>query len=234
MPESHLQEHENFVEFMFHGHRLRAHATGALQLLDHGVLVVSDLHLGKSRRIARRGGTLLPPYETSDALCRLACDLVLTRPNILICLGDSFDDDQAATEVFGSHGDQIVEIQRKIRWIWVSGNHDANPEVAGGEVVQEFELGDLMFRHVASAECEREVSGHYHPKASVSARGRRVSRSCFLVDQNRIILPAYGTYTGGMDCREEPLVSIMCSDALAILTGTRASIIKMPVRSANR
>ena len=72
MPEIHPQEHANFVEFTFHDHRLRAHATGALQLVDHGVLVVSDLHLGKSRRIARRGGTLLPPYETSDALGRLA------------------------------------------------------------------------------------------------------------------------------------------------------------------
>jgi len=62
-------------EFDFCGARLTALGSGALWWADHGLLCVSDLHLGKAERIARRGGTALPPYETMDTLTRLAAAL---------------------------------------------------------------------------------------------------------------------------------------------------------------
>lgn len=231
LPGSHGDSH---VEFRFRGKRVRALASGALQLLDLDAVAVADLHLGKSQRIARSGGSLLPPYESSDSLSRLQGDLAATKPSTVICLGDSFDDDVAALDVSRMHGERLSEMQRNRRWVWVCGNHDADPDVASGEVVTEFGIGGLMFRHVATADGTGEVSGHYHPKISVSARGRRISRACFLIDRDRILLPAYGTYTGGLDCREPPLSSLMRGDAVAVMTGKSARMVPLPSGPADR
>ena len=224
---------DSHVEFRFRGVRARALASGALQLPDLDAVAVADLHLGKSQRIARGGGSLLPPYESSDSLARLQEDLSATKPSTVICLGDSFDDDLAALDVSLLHGARISEMQRNCRWIWVCGNHDANPDVASGEVVPELGFGGLMFRHVAAADAVGEVSGHYHPKLSFSARGRRVSRACFLIDRDRILLPAYGTYTGGLDCREPPLSTLMQADAVAVITGSSARMVPLPSSAAD-
>lgn len=234
MPDLPGSDRDDHVEFRFRGMRVRALSSGALQLLDLDTVAVADLHLGKSLRIARGGGSLLPPYESSDSLARLQGDLAATRPSTVICLGDSFDDDVAALDVSRLHGERLSELQSNCRWIWVCGNHDAEPDVASGEVVMEFGIGGLMFRHVATADGIGEVSGHYHPKISFSAKGRRISRACFLIDRNRILLPAYGTYTGGLDCREPPLSSLMRSDAVAVMTGSFARMVPLPPGPTDR
>ena len=208
--------------FCFNGHPARALASGALHLPQLNVLVVSDLHLGRSERIARRGGGLLPPYENSDTIARLLNDIRRAGPATVVCLGDSFDDDIVASSVSETYSEQIASIQSNRRWIWVSGNHDPGSMTPGGEVHESFSRSNLVFRHIASPGCTSEISGHYHPKATVSFRGRRITRPCFLVDHHKIILPAYGTYTGGLSIRDAAFAAIVGEDAFAILTGTRA------------
>ena len=225
---------DSHVEFRFRGMRVRALASGALLFPDLDTVAVADLHMGKSQRIARSGGGLLPPYESFDSLFRLQADLAATRPSTVICLGDSFDDDAAALDVSRLHGERLSEMQGNCRWIWVCGNHDAEPDVASGEVVKEVAIGGLMFRHVATADGIGEVSGHYHPKIRISAKGRRISRACFLIDRDRILLPAYGTYTGGLDCREPPLSSLMHSDAVAVIVGKSARMVPLPSGPTDR
>ncbi len=234
MPDLTGTDRDSHVEFRFRGMRARALSSGALQLPDLDTVAVADLHLGKSQRIARSGGSLLPPYESSDSLARLQHDLAATNPSTVICLGDSFDDDVAALDVSRLHGERLSRMQSNCRWIWVRGNHDAEPDVAIGEVVTEFGIGGLIFRHVATTGGIGEVSGHYHPKISFSAKGRRISRACFLIDRNRILLPAYGTYTGGLDCREPPLSSLMCRDAVAVMTGRFARMVPLPSGHSGR
>ncbi len=227
MPEVVASGRREQVEFQFNGQLVRARASGTLHIASSNTLVVSDLHLGKSQRHAKRsGGILLPPYETTDTLARLYGELEATAAETVVCLGDSFDDNLVAGQVSAVHGESLARFQRQCRWIWVCGNHDASPTGAiGGEIVPEFGLKDLVFRHMAEPGARGEISGHYHPKARVSARGRRISRPCFLADCDRIILPAFGTYTGGMDCREPPLASLLRKDAIVILTGHQATAI---------
>ena len=47
--------------FTLAGAALSARCSGALWWAERQVLVISDLHLGKSERIARLGGAMLPP-----------------------------------------------------------------------------------------------------------------------------------------------------------------------------
>lgn len=218
----------NGYVFDLQGARLEALPSGALWWADRQLLVVSDLHLGKSDRMARRGGPLLPPYETRETLERLAADIATYTPGGVLCLGDSFDD---LTAVKALAGAELALLQRLLKgcdWIWIEGNHDPAPTDLGGAHLLEYHAGPLVFRHIAQATALGEVSGHYHPKARLPLRGSGLSRPCFLIDDRRVILPAYGAYTGGLRCTAPALRGLMTAQAKAALTGPRVHVIPMP------
>ncbi|MGB5558319.1 MAG: ligase-associated DNA damage response endonuclease PdeM [Paracoccaceae bacterium] len=224
----------NGHDFRFADTTLTALSSGALWWAENRVLTVSDLHLGKAERAARRGGPMLPPYEVQDTLTRLDRDVQQTRAKTIICLGDSFDDLAAADNLSEEARLWITRLQAGRRWIWIEGNHDAGPTALGGTHLAELTLSPLTFRHIARAEARAEISGHYHPKATLHAKGRAITRSCFLYDKTRVILPAYGTYTGGLHSTAEALSRLMLPNAMAILTGPNPARVPMPRRQENR
>lgn len=219
----------NAHEFLIAGERLHARGTGALYWPRQRLLAVSDLHLGKSERMARRGGRMLPPYETQDALTRLDAEIAATAPRVVVCLGDSFDDLAAFEALASTVKEWIHRLMAGRRWIWIAGNHDPGPVDLAGTHKGELSIGPLTFRHVAMPGPQLgEISGHYHPKATLQSRGRRVTRACFLCDQRRVLLPAFGTYTGGLRCTAPVLQELMCHDAVAVMTGRAVCAFPMP------
>lgn len=207
---------------------LEARASGALWWPDQGLLVVSDLHLGKSQRLARRGGGLLPPYETRATLDRLAAELAATGARQVLSLGDSFDDPAALTDLPEADRQILSDLMAGRDWHWVEGNHDPGTAPMAAPALAEWRRAGLTFRHMAldtaqadSSDQGPEISGHFHPKARLAGR----SHPCFLLSQQRgrLILPAFGTYTGGLACGAPDLARLIDSpDTLAILTGQRA------------
>ena len=171
---------------------------------------------------------MLPPYETDDTLARLADEVRALNPAEVVCLGDSFDDLLAVDELTPAAFDLLAGLQAGRRWTWIEGNHDAGPIEVGGTHRAELTYRGLTFRHIATASPTAEVSGHYHPKARLNLRGRSVSRPCFLVDSCRLILPAFGTYTGGLRTSDVVLSALMDTNAEAILTGPTPARIPMP------
>jgi DNA ligase-associated metallophosphoesterase len=166
------------------------------------MLVVSDLHLEKGSSYARRG-QLLPPWDTHATLDRLTLLLRRYRPRIVVALGDSFHDNDGASRLPSGELARLRAMTEAHRFIWVKGNHDPSPpNGVGGEWVEVFSTATLVLRHQALARAEGEISGHHHPKATVPARGTTVSRPCFVTDARRVVLPAFGSYTGGVDVRE--------------------------------
>ncbi|WP_425100436.1 ligase-associated DNA damage response endonuclease PdeM [Tropicibacter sp. S64] len=217
----------NTHAFSFHGAALVALPSGALFWPEERLLVVSDLHLGKSARLSAVGGAQLPPYEGRDTLQRLERDIEATGARRVICLGDSFDAPEIESALPEEERLWITRLQAGRDWTWIEGNHDPGPVALGGAHREAVVLGPLTFRHVAG-ETPGEVSGHYHPKARLALRGRSLSRPCFLVDATRLILPAFGSYTGGLCCSRAPLAGLMGDGAQAILTGARVVAIPMP------
>lgn len=212
----------------FRGESLRLLPSGALHWPARQLLCVADLHLGKSDRIARRGGPMLPPYETQETLDRLAQDIAATDPAEVVCLGDSFDDLAAAEDMAEALKSRLASLMAGRHWIWVLGNHDPGPVDLGGTHLADHHAAPLMFRHIAEDGAEGEVSGHYHPKARISVRGRSLSRRCALIDEARLILPAYGAYTGGLFCDRPDLSRLMSARAEAILLGSPPIRLPMP------
>lgn len=206
-------------QFKFCGHDLTALANGALWVADQRMLIVSDLHLGKSDRIARRSGRMLPPYETRETLAKISDSIDCFQPETVVCLGDSFDDLRAAQSLDDDNQLTLATLQAGRDWIWVEGNHDPGPVNLGGRHLAEHAVGAMILRHIATKDAHGEISGHYHPKCALQHGGTRPS---FLIDADRIVMPAFGVYTGGLRGTHPILRGLMKSDAVAVLTGKRA------------
>lgn len=204
------------------GTRMRARASGALWMPEGRVLAVSDLHLGKAERNARRGGGFWPPYENEATLARLDAEAAALDPARIVLLGDSFDDGRCAETLAEAERNRLAALAAHRDLIWIAGNHDPAPPGLPGGNAQEIRIGGLVLRHIAEPGATGEISGHYHPKAIVQARARWVRRKCFLADARRVILPAFGHYTGGLDVLDPAFDPLLGADAVAVLTGERA------------
>ncbi|UYO51307.1 ligase-associated DNA damage response endonuclease PdeM [Rhodopseudomonas palustris] len=183
------------------GVTLVADLFGALYWDDERLLVVSDLHLEKGSSFAMRG-VLLPPYDTVATLGRLGAVIARFNPATVIALGDSFHDRDAHGRLSPANRDILTALQARRDWIWISGNHDPDlPSDLGGSVAAEVAVGAVAFRHEPTGACG-EIAGHLHPKARVSRRGRSIERRCFAGDGTRVVMPAFGAYTGGLNIRD--------------------------------
>jgi DNA ligase-associated metallophosphoesterase len=180
---------------------LAADFSGALWWPAERTLVVADLHLEKGSGYAR-WGQFLPPYDTEATLDGLEAALARFRPQRVICLGDSFHDGGAVDRIRLDDSRRIAAMTAAHDWLWIAGNHDPRPPTGwGGRVEAAVTMGALVFRHEAARPFAGagEVSGHYHPKAAVHIRARRVSARCFISDGRRLMLPAFGAYAGGLN-----------------------------------
>jgi len=192
----------------FRDERLMLDPAGAAFWPAKRVLIVADLHFEKSSSLAARGA-LLPPYDTRATLERLNRLVRLYRPKKVIALGDSFHDRDAASRLSQDDRSRIEAMAREAQFIWITGNHDAAPTGMPGMSVPQYREGPFTFRHQAAPVLgprEIEISGHFHPKASIEARAKRVSRPCFVTDAARLMMPAFGAYTGGLDVHD-PAIS---------------------------
>jgi len=179
--------------------------SGSLMLCDSATLVVSDLHFEKGSAFAARG-VHLPPYDTRSTLGLLEEVCRRLGPARVVALGDSFHDRGARCRMADGDLQRIRVLTASHGWTWVVGNHDPEPPAdLGGDVADVVEIGPLVLRHEPRpAPATGEVAGHLHPAASVVVRGRHLRRRCFVTDGTRLIMPAFGAFTGGLDVLAEP------------------------------
>lgn len=224
------------LSIQLNGANLLLQVSGALFWPARATLVVADLHLEKASSFWRRG-QLLPPYDSQETLARLARELARNcRVERVICLGDSFHDSQAGSRLQPDSRRRLEEWTAKLEWVWIVGNHDPDPRGSwGGSVVEELRDGPLTFRHQAQPGRIRiagEVSGHFHPKAAIRARGKRLSGPAFIEDGKRLILPAFGALTGGLDVSDPAITSLFEGIFQVHLLGRR-SIATLPSTAAS-
>ncbi|MGL4324877.1 MAG: ligase-associated DNA damage response endonuclease PdeM [Beijerinckiaceae bacterium] len=173
---------------------------GGLFLPDSRTLLVADLHLEKGSSLARRR-VLAPPYDTRATLAVLGAMIAQWTPQRVIALGDNFHDDEGSSRLLPDDSDALAALQRGRDWIWLSGNHDPSPPAGiGGDVLPFVMLDDVLLWHAADGRDPRpQMAGHLHPCARVATRGRTLRRKCFVTDGTRLIMPAIGAYTGGLN-----------------------------------
>ncbi len=205
-------------DFAFHGHMFRAAGPDALFWPARRALILADLHFEKASWYARLG-QMLPPYDSAATLNRIASLVTRYDPAEIWCLGDSFHDGDGPTRLAPEAHATLAQMATMRRWTWITGNHDPVPTgLAVGAVMTEACVDGLILRHEAApGETRPELSGHFHPKWRARLHGRSISRRCFVLGGNRLILPAFGILAGGLDARADAILRLVGPDAQALV-----------------
>ncbi len=206
------------VPFSFAGHDFAALPGGALWWAAQRALIVADLHFEKASWFAR-GGQFLPPYDSIATLTDLTALVAACSPRELWCLGDSFHDSKGSERLPQRAQEMLRALTGALDWVWITGNHDAGLiDHCGGRIVDQAFVDGLVLRHEACpAELRPELSGHYHPKLRLTLRHRRVARRCFIASETKLILPAFGTLTGGLDATHPEIARAVGAGAEALV-----------------
>ena len=217
------------VPFSFAGEEMALANGLAVYWPRDQALLVADLHLEKASFFARFG-QMLPPYDSRDTLGRVAQAVQQTGARRVFCLGDNFHDRAGAERLEPHAAGMLDALTRATDWVWVSGNHDQGA-VPSGTAVDEIEVSGVILRHEAlRGETRPELSGHFHPKLRVKTRGRAIVRPCAVASERKLILPAFGALTGGMDAADPAIIAalqpVCAADALL---GVHGRLVQYPI-----
>jgi DNA ligase-associated metallophosphoesterase len=217
------------VSLSFAGETFLPQPCGALFWPAREMLLLADLHLEKASFYATHG-QFLPPYDSFDTLACLIDAVEATGASRVVCLGDSFHDAGGAARLPAAAAAALRRLTADLDWLWITGNHDdASAAVLGGRVAVAARLDGINLRHEAIADDPApEISGHFHPKLRLTLRGRRVVRRCFALTPTKLVLPAYGALTGGLDVAD-PVFARAVGGPLAALVATRERLLRFPV-----
>ncbi|GBU16117.1 MULTISPECIES: ligase-associated DNA damage response endonuclease PdeM [Methylobacterium] len=216
-----LEKTQKSPQLTLAGEILTLDLCGGAWLEAHRTLIVSDLHLEKGSAFAARSGQFLPPYDTAETLACLHELVVRLDPACVVALGDSFHDARGPERMAPGDRAMIAALQEGRDWVWIAGNHDAAvSEGVGGRYAEVLSLGGLTLRHEPLPGApEGEVAGHLHPCGKVAMRGRAVRRRCFVTDGKRLVMPAFGAYTGGLNVRDTAFEALFPAGFTAHLLG---------------
>jgi uncharacterized protein len=205
--------------------------SGALYVPDHQTLIISDLHLEHGTSLARRG-LHVPPFDTAVTLDLLEQLVASTHATRLIFLGDSFHDGEGEERLHENHLSRLRAITKNFETCWITGNHDPlPPQSLGGQGAEMISLGPLTLRHEPSLYLDGalEIAGHLHPGCSIMQRGRSIRGKCFVGDETRLIMPAFGAYTGGLSVTSKAFDGLLNENAAYAFMIGRAAIHRFPL-----
>ena len=227
-----LSHKQRVIKLNFCGEICELWADGALYLPSYRTLVVSDLHFEKGH--AQSAASQLPRYDTDTTLSKLSKIVNKINPQRCIFLGDSFDNAEVAKQLPEAYRVVLNDLSKGRRFVWIEGNHDPElPAFLPGKTCSEFILNGLYFTHQVTSDTEQKsglISGHYHPKAKVNLKLRRISAPCFIKDPRHLMLPAFGAFTGGLNILDKAIQSVLVDPQSAYICHA-GKIYHLPVKT---
>lgn len=206
------------VPLSFAGETFAAFAEGALYWPAERTLLLADLHLEKASWYAK-SGQFLPPYDSEATLAAVGAIVDRCDPLRLLCLGDSFHDPAGCERLGEMARAMLIALTGRLDWVWIVGNHDPGfSDLCGGSLADEMVVRGIQLRHAADRKDSRpEISGHFHPKLRLNLKGRQVSRRCFVATATKLIMPAFGSLTGGLDAAHPEILRSVGAPASALV-----------------
>ena len=172
-------------------------------------LLVADLHLGKAATF-RHAGIPVPEGSAQADLARLDALLRAGAVRRLLILGDLFHARSGCTERVFAEFAALRERLAAVEVILVLGNLDRAigrlPATLGLDgCLPVLDEPPFHFVHEpASSPSSRgahtfTIAGHLHPTVLIRSPGAgRIADRCFVADERLLVLPAFGSFTGGL------------------------------------
>ena len=199
-------------------------SSGSIYITELSILLMSDLHIGKSYSCAKNGN-FLPPFEIDETIEKIKSIVDFYNPKKIISLGDSFHEASTLEIIDNIYINNLNKIFNKREVIFIDGNHDAelkSKEKIDAIFKDSLKLDNFNFTHIKNSKIINnlfEFSGHFHPKVSIIFNRVTYSLKCFVLGKNFCILPSFGTYTGGLNINSNTLKKIIPQEKTVIALG---------------
>ena len=182
----------------FYNHEFKINNDGILFWLEKKIAVVSDLHLEKGSSFAS-SGQFVPPFDSEETLNKLINFLKIHEVKVIILLGDTFHDRGALNRMSSKVKSIFDSLVENYEIIFVLGNHENKMKSAFIKFYERYIVDDIHFLHEAVLEKKYQISGHFHPVASLKINSKQITEKCLIHSENHIIMPAFGEFTGGLN-----------------------------------
>lgn len=182
----------------FNNHEFKINNDGVLFWLEKKIAIVSDLHLEKGSSFAS-SGQFIPPFDSEETLKKLINFVKTHEVKIIILLGDTFHDRGALNRMSSKVKSIFDSLVENYEIIFVLGNHENKMKSAFIKFYERYIVDDIHFLHEAVLEKKYQISGHFHPVASLKINSKQITEKCLIHSENHIIMPAFGEFTGGLN-----------------------------------
>lgn len=208
-----LKNNRCTITLNFAGHEIQLLASGACYWPQQKTLIVADLHLEKGSYFALRGQPI-PLADTRSTLEKLQQEIFNLQPQRVICLGDNVHDAKGFLRMKEEDFLLLQSMHLSVpSWLWIIGNHETprleKPALEKINFVFEVIIDNLCFTHQFQKERLFQIMGHFHPKISITRQGVKITGKCFSVTENVLIMPAFGSYTGGLDINNQVYCEVL-------------------------
>ena len=189
---------------IFNKHKFQISNEGILFWFDKQIAIISDLHLEKGSSFAH-SGQFLPPYDSEETLKKLSKGIKNQNIKKVILLGDTFHDENAFNRMSKKAFFLFNSLIKKYEVIFILGNHENKLKIDHINLLNQYVIDDIHFIHQALQKSIFQISGHFHPVATIKSSIKKITVKCLLHTNNHIILPSFGTYTGGLNINDQAL-----------------------------
>jgi len=191
------------------GESLLLHPERALLWAAQRTLLIADPHFGKDD-VFRRAGIALPDGTAHADLARLTSLITAHACERLLVLGDFV---HAATQAGDSFLSAFADWRRSHSELAVdviAGNHDRREAASKWLGLIEWHTSarvhpPFVFAHEPTADARGYViAGHIHPVFHLARVRRRLRVPVFWQRSDVLVMPSFGTFTGGAAIRPAP------------------------------
>ena len=190
------------IKITFLNNKFYLDNSGILIWPKYEIAIVSDLHLEKASSYAK-SGQFVPPYDSEETLSKLFLKLEKYKSKKLILLGDTFHDKDAQHRLSDTSKNLFKKLVINYKTILITGNHDPDLNIDKVERFIEYKIDHINFIHKAIKNKNSQISGHFHPSISLKITEKQIRGKCLIHNENIMILPAFGSLTGGLDIKHK-------------------------------
>ena len=212
----------------FNNHKFQISKEGILFWFDKQIAIISDLHLEKGSSFGQYG-QFIPPYDSEETLKKLLNKIKKYKITKVILLGDTFHDKNALSRMSKRVLILFETFIKKYEVIFVLGNHESNIQLENIEFLNEYVLDGIHFIHQASRKKIYQISGHYHPVATIKTGSKKITGKCFVQLNYNLILPSFGVYTGGLNIKNSVFRKIFENEPSVYFLGKKC-VYKFPFK----
>ena len=204
--------------FNFKNHRFQISKEGILFWHKKKIAIISDLHLEKGSSFALNG-QFLPTYDSEETLSKIFSVIKNFDINKIILLGDTFHDHKSFNRMSEKARFLFESLIKKYDVKFIIGNHEKNIKIKNINFYNEYIIDGIYFIHEALKSDKYQITGHFHPVATMKISNRKITEKCLIHSSNKIILPSFGEYTGGLNIKNEIFKEhLSCRHKIYLLT----------------